>query len=103
MKLKFLDVVFILGFVLSAMTYGLTIYCLQTGSFYEYNPLFRFFITLGDYGAVLFFSMVWATLATGYYYMRKHEVTPFWAYIAFMSGFLGLFNFMHDLLIVATV
>ena len=103
MRLKFLDIVFILGFAFSTMTFVLTIHYMKTGLFYECNPLLRFFIGIGDYGAVLFFSMVWATLATGYYYMRKREITPFWAYAAFSSVFLGLFNFLHDLIIIVTV
>lgn len=102
-KLRFLDIMFLLGFVFSTMTYALTIYHLQSGVFYECNPLLRFFVAIGDYGAVLFFSMVWATLATGYYYMRKREITPFWAYMAFSSVFLGLFNFLHDLIVIAAV
>ena len=102
-KFQFLDIVFLLGFVFSTMTYALTIYHMQTGLFYECNPLLRFFVAIGDYGAVLFFSIVWATLATGYYYMRKREITPFWAYIAFSSVFLGLFNFLHDLIVIAAV
>jgi len=101
MRLKFLDIVFILGFVFSTITFVLTIHYMKTGLFYECNPLLRFFVGIGDYCAVLFFSMAWATLATGYYYMRKREVTPFWAYTAFSSVFLGLFNLLHDLIIIA--